>query len=236
MGVAVLLLAFLGLLLIAGCGGGGMPPAGTITLHQAISTTYFWVGEPATGDNGYITNTVSAWDDQWMQHYGGADDPANRNGYWPAGFTPQENPFYCALPYNDFGSNGNRRATASTVVPWANTQSWGPTESMCKNHWVRISANGKTAYAQWEDVGPFGENDSSYVFGAAQPSSATNDHAGLDVSPAVHEYLGLGDVSLTDWQFVNAASVPSGPWTQIITTAQIDWSAGFSRALSHIAP
>ena len=35
---------------------------------------------------------------------------------------------------------------------------------------------------------------------------------GLDVSPAVRDYLGLGATSLTDWQFVEVRDVPPGPW------------------------
>ena len=39
-----------------------------------------------------------------------------------------------------------------------------------------------------------------------------NHGAGLDVSPAVRDYLGLGPTSLTDWQFVEVRDVPPGPW------------------------
>ena len=39
-----------------------------------------------------------------------------------------------------------------------------------------------------------------------------NHGAGLDVSPAVRDYLGLGPMSLTDWQFVEVRDVPPGPW------------------------
>ncbi|MGH7939422.1 MAG: hypothetical protein ACRD5Z_20755, partial [Bryobacteraceae bacterium] len=39
-----------------------------------------------------------------------------------------------------------------------------------------------------------------------------NHGAGLDVSPAVREYLGLGNMSLNDWQFVEVRDVPPGPW------------------------
>ena len=71
-------------------------------LHENITATVFWIGEPGSEENGYIPNNSSAWDDLWLQHYGGVDDPSNRNGYFPANFTPKENPFYIALPYNDF--------------------------------------------------------------------------------------------------------------------------------------
>ena len=78
-------------------------------------------------------------------------------------------------------------------------------------------------YAQWEDVGPFGENDSNYVFGSANPKSTTNKTAGLDVSPAVNDYLGLSGLDTTSWQFVDEKDVPSGPWKNIVTTSGIYW-------------
>ena len=39
-----------------------------------------------------------------------------------------------------------------------------------------------------------------------------NHGAGLDVSPAVRDYLGLRTDVLTDWQFVEVRDVPPGPW------------------------
>jgi hypothetical protein len=167
-------------------------------------------------------NQESAWDDRWQEHYGGYDDPDHRNGWYPAGFVPKENPFYFALPYNDF-SGGVRRASASQVVYWAGEETWSDTESMCKNRWLRISLGNLSAYAQWEDVGPFLVNDSLYVFGGNRPRNPENDSTGLDVSPAVHDYLGLTGLDQVDWQFVPFDSVPDGPWKQVITVRQIYW-------------
>ena len=67
-------------------------------------------------------------------------------------------------------------------------------------------------YAQWEDVGPFRSDHWEYVFGNARPSPNLNRGAGLDVSPAVRDYLMLGSNDLTDWRFVDFQEVPSGPW------------------------
>jgi hypothetical protein len=41
-----------------------------------------------------------------------------------------------------------------------------------------------------------------------------NKGAGLDVSPAVRDFLGLGDTDVTDWRFVDFEEVPHGPWAQ----------------------
>ncbi|HTS16802.1 MAG TPA: MJ1477/TM1410 family putative glycoside hydrolase [Verrucomicrobiae bacterium] len=197
-------------------------------LHTKVSTTEFWVGEPADSDNGHISNTSSAWDDLWEQHFGGVDDPNHRSTdpshpYWPA-FTPNENPFYFALPYDDFTNQGNRRPNFQQVVPWAMFTDFGTLQSAVKNHWIKIVSGGKTCYAQWEDVGPFSQNDVKYVFGIARPSSSINQHAGLDTSPAVQQYLGLTGLDPTDWRFVYPdETVPAGPWTEIITTNQITW-------------
>jgi hypothetical protein len=38
-----------------------------------------------------------------------------------------------------------------------------------------------------------------------------------DVSPAVWHYLGMNENGLTEWRFIAAADVPSGPWTEIVT-------------------
>jgi hypothetical protein len=192
-------------------------------LHQNISTTFFWVGEEAGPENGYIPNNASAWDDGWKNHFGGIDDPNSRNGYSPAAFTPLENPFYFALPYNDFDGSGNRRGAVGQTIPWASEKTWSADESMCKNRWIKITKGDKAAYAQWEDVGPFEENDTSYVFGSSTPHSTVNNHAGLDVSPAVRDYLGLGDMSTCNWQFVDSVDVPDGPWKQIVTSSNIYW-------------
>ncbi len=185
--------------------------------HDNIITTIFWVGEPADASNAHISNAMSAWDGNWESNYGGFDDPDNRNGYNPAGFTPKENPFYFALPYNDLDENGDRKSTAGGCPNSSNTISW------CKNAWIKIVFNGKTAYAQWQDVGPMEEDDAAYVFGTAQPKNTQLAKAGLDVSPAVRDYLGLSGIDRTGWSFVPAGSVPGGPWKSIVTTSQGGW-------------
>ncbi len=180
-------------------------------LHQNIATTWFYVGEPAGPDNGGIANNASAWDDAWKTHFGGIDTPHQRKGWWPAAFKPKENPFYFALPYNDY-SNGVLKTKAKTYCP-----------SGCKNRWIKITKGSKVAYAQWQDVGPNLTNDTAYVFGSAKPKNTFGAHAGLDVSPAVRDYLKLGDVDKTSWQFVASSTVPAGPWKQIVTVRPIFW-------------
>jgi len=190
------------------------PPTG---LHSNITTTIFWVGEAAGPDNAGISNAESAWDGNWEAHYGGFDDPDNRNGYYPAGFTPLENPFYFALPYNDLDDNGDRKASASNCPNVGGSISW------CKNAWIKITKGSKVAYAQWQDVGPLKEDDVAYVFGTATPANTWGAKAGLDVSPAVRDYLGLADVDKVSWVFVSASAVPAGPWKQIVTTSPGGW-------------
>jgi len=190
--------------------------------HDDIRATYFWIGESADSDNQYISNLSSAWDEDWVHHYGGVDDPKNRNQYIPSAFTPKENPFYFALPYNDFDDNGTRRTDAYDVVYWAGEKQWNDSESMLKNRWIEITKGDKTAYAQWEDTGPFVYNDSNYVFGDASPSNDANHDAGLDVSPAVKDYLNLlQGKNVVSWRFVDFSDVPDGPWKDVITTSQV---------------
>lgn len=184
--------------------------------HRGITTTVFWVGEAATNDNGQIGNSESAWDEHWFANFGGTDNPNNRNGILPAGFTPKENPFYFALPYSDIDDSGNRKSSA-TKCPLFQERKNSP-HSWCKNSWIAIKNGEKIAYAQWEDAGPFGENDEAYVFGTTAPANKNGVGAGLDISPAVKDFLGLDDVSRCDWAFVSSKDVPSGPWKQIVTT------------------
>ncbi len=215
---------FLMIIMIFSCKNGSTKPDITkYPVHKNISVTCFWIGEKASEENGEIANIQSAWDDEWLLHYGGTDSPDNRDGYFPSDFIPKENPFYFALPYNDFTESGTRKNDAYNVVYWAEDKNWDEKESMCKNQWIKITKNGKIAYAQWEDAGPFGEDDYKYVFGDNLPSNQINQNAGLDVSPAVRDYLNLNDIDKVDWQFVDAKNILDGPWKKIVTTSQINW-------------
>jgi len=180
-----------------------------------IVTTLFWIGEKPAGNNP-IPNRVSSWDNQWTKNYGGMDDPdpAHRSNYIPVKFTPRQNPFYCALPYNDKAREGHR-PEAPRVVPWFNEAYQGPAVSTCKGRWVAIRKGNRVAYAQWEDAGPFRTDHWQYVFGNDRPKPNLNKGAGLDVSPAVRDFLGLQPTDVTDWRFVDFSEVPRGPWSTL---------------------
>ena len=182
---------------------------------QQIVTTVFWIGEKPS-ENNPVPNRASSWDKEWSKSYGGFDDPnpARRRDYIPAKFTPRQNPFYCALPYNDKAATGHR-PEASRVVPWFNEAYQGPGVSVCKDRWIAIRKGNKVAYAQWEDAGPFRTDHWQYVFGNERPKPNLNKGAGLDVSPAVRDYLGLSETDVTDWQFVDFKHVPHGPWSKL---------------------
>ena len=178
-----------------------------------IVTTVFWIGEQPSGNNP-VPNRASSWDKNWTRNYGGFDDPnpARRSNYIPVKFTPRQNPFYCALPYNDKASTGHR-PEAARVVPWFKEAYQGPAVSTCKDRWVAIHKGNRTVYAQWEDAGPFRTDHWQYVFGNERPKPNLNKGAGLDVSPAVRDYLGLNETDVTDWKFVEFSDVPRGPWS-----------------------
>lgn len=107
-----LIFIFITTILFAGCPSDNL----SYPRHKNITVTIFWIGEEGNEENGFIPNLQSAWDDIWTEHYGGIDDPNNRNRYSPANFTPSENPFYFALPYNDFNENGERKSEAYKIV------------------------------------------------------------------------------------------------------------------------
>ena len=180
-----------------------------------IVTTVFWIGEVPAGNNP-VPNHASSWDKDWAKSYGGFDDPnpAHRSDFMPVKFTPRQNPFYCALPYNDKAGTGHR-PEAPQVVPWFKEAYQGPGVSTCKGRWIAIRKGNRVVYAQWEDAGPFRTDHWQYVFGDQRPKPNLNKGAGLDVSPAVRDYLGLTETDVTDWKFVDFSEVPRGPWSRL---------------------
>ena len=182
---------------------------------RQIVTTTFWVGENPSKNNP-VPNQASSWDPKWAKNYGGTDEPkmANRTSdFTPAAFTPAQNPFYIALPYNDM-EHGAHKAEASKKIPWFQKDYKGPDKSVCKDRWIAIRFGNKVCYAQWEDAGPFRTDHVEYVFGSERPKPNLNQGAGLDVSPAVRDYLGMNGTDVTDWKFVDFDEVPQGPWAK----------------------
>ena len=178
-------------------------------------TTTFWVGERPTKNNP-TPNNKSSWDTEWAKNYGGTDTPdaSQRVDYRPATFVPDQNPFYVALPYNDV-RGGAHKPEAASVIPWFQEDFRVPGKTVCKGRWIAIRFKDRVSYAQWEDCGPFRTDHSAYVFGSERPKPNLNKGAGLDVSPAVRDYLGMNDTDVTDWKFVDFHEVPDGPWAKL---------------------
>jgi hypothetical protein len=188
--------------------------AGGGNWKSKITTTVFWVGEQATVGNP-VPNDKSAWDGGWFSNYGGYDNPnpEARVNFIPVKFLPRQNPFYIALPYNDVDEH-HTKVEASKVIPWFRNTFARDGQSVCKGRWLAIRKGNRVCYAQWEDVGPFTTDDWQYVFGNKPPKPNRNQNAGLDVSPAVRDFLGLGGLDTCDWKFVDFRQVPQGPWTR----------------------
>ena len=149
-------------------------------LHTDVVATTFWVGEifdPKASDGSQV---ISTYDSQWLAHYGGCDGivvnggcqtevRTAANGYFPTSMTPQENPFYLDLPFDDVNDPGAFARRAS-VIPWANDPGYAgraddPSFSYMKNRWVEITKGDRTCYAQIQDAGPGQYNDAEHVFG-----------------------------------------------------------------------
>lgn len=179
-----------------------------------IVTTVFWVGERPTPRNP-VPNHKSSWDTKWHKSFGGTDHPDSsmRRNFIPKTFVPKQNPFYVALPYNDV-TRGKTKPEAPKVIPWFREAFERHGRSVCKGRWLAIRHKNKIAYAQWEDCGPFRTDHWQYVFGNERPKPNLNQGAGLDVSPAVRDYLGMSGKDVCDWKFVDARDVPPGPWTK----------------------
>jgi hypothetical protein len=183
--------------------------------RRQIVTTTFWIGETPTHNNP-VPNSASCWDEHWAVNYGGNDNPdtSQRSAeYTPISFIPRQNPFYVALPYNDM-ERGAHKAEAAQVIPWFARDYKSSSQSVCQGRWIAIRFGHKVCYAQWEDAGPFQTDHWQYVFGKDRPRPNLNGGAGLDVSPAVRDYLGINSTDVTDWKFVDFEEIPTGPWAR----------------------
>jgi len=184
-----------------------------------VTCTIFWIGEPA-GERNPTSNTKSSWDQQWSVNYGGCDypEPANRianhqtGEFRPKGFVPKLNPFYVALPYNDVVNSSSHKAEAARVIPWFGRVNPEPGKTVCKGRWLQIYRGGRSCFAQWEDCGPWETNDWEFVFSNKPPKTTQNGAAGIDLSPAIRDFLGLRSGEKVHWRFVETAQVPDGPW------------------------
>lgn len=196
------------------------PIQNTYPWHSNIKVTVFWIGEKADDSNDHIHNRASVWTTDWVKAYGGVDDPDDRCGHNPCGFMPKENPFYAALPYNDLDDHCRPKDNQNSVY-WYTGKTHG-NQSLVKNRWIQVKVDGKSAYAQIEDSGPFGEDDVGYVFGDHPPKE---QRSGLDLSPAAAQYLGADGGDGKDyvaWRFVEEREVPDGPWRSVVTHSNPD--------------
>ena len=113
-----------------------------------IVTTVFWIGERPSRNNP-VPNRRSSWDKDWTRNYGGFDDPnpAHRSNYIPVKFTPRQNPFYCALPYNDKSVNGHRPEAPRVVSAVTSLWSW------CRDERALRVEDGDACFPLWEQIG-----------------------------------------------------------------------------------
>jgi hypothetical protein len=156
-----------------------------------ITATIFCVGEsPIPNHPG---NLASAWDPNWTAT------------------SKMQNPFYVALPYNDV-AGGHTKPEARSIIPWFNQAFVRDGHSVLKDRWIAIRKGDRVCYAQWEDVGPFQVDHWQYVFGDEMPRPNVNHNAGIDLSPAVRDYLEMSGMDQCDWKFVEAKEIPEGPW------------------------
>ena len=189
-----------------------------------VTCTIFWIGEQATERNP-TPNNKSSWDQQWETNYGGYDDPdpAKRianfttGDFRPKGFIPKLNPFYVALPYNDVVSSSSHKPEASRVIPWFARMRPEPGKTVCKGRWLQIYRAGRSCFGQWEDCGPWETDDWEFVFGTQPPKTTQHGSSGINLSPAIRDYLGVKSGDKVHWRFVEAAQVPFGPWKKYAT-------------------
>jgi|GEM_PF-3505850 len=183
------------------------PTGSNYKWHYNIVTTEFWIGELPSEDNNWISNVSTAWESP---------------------LADSVNDYYVALPYNDLEYKNNQTVhkDSAKLIPW-----YDPADavgykfySYMKNRWVMVKLGDKVAYGQVEDTGPYLEDDFAYVFGdAAVPANTFRNKSGLDISPAMDEYIGLDGLGVVDWKFVEFEEVPEGPWKFNVETEQCRW-------------
>src|SRR4030095_10975635 len=81
----------------------------------------------------------------------------------------------------------------------------GPIELSIAQHNAALGENGTLQFCASLGIGPSGHCQ----------GPLRNKGAGLDVSPAVRDYLGLKQTDVTDWRFVDFSEVLRGPWSTL---------------------
>jgi hypothetical protein len=189
-------------------------------LHTKIIATVFYLGEDASEANAGISNVPTAWDGNSVERFGGVDDPSRRSeDSGPIGFRPKHNPYYFALPADEFDKKRPIKGAHETS-PWVG-EPVGEGRSLFKGRWIEVKRDGASVYAQWVDCGPSDDpneaRDYGYVFGAndVRPKNTFGLKAGLDLSPAAAHALGFGvkeGGAEVSWRFIDTVDVPDGPW------------------------
>jgi hypothetical protein len=114
---------------------------------------------------------------------------------------PEAESFYIALPYNDV-THGQFKPEAPLVIPWFKQSYTGPGQSVCRQSLDCHSQRESPLLRAMGGLRPVSHDHFQYVFGNERPKPNLNHGAGLDVSPAVRDYLGLAPTDVADWQFV----------------------------------
>ena len=206
-------------------------------LNTGLNTTDGCKGAPVGGCDAVKKDSNGACDDVNSI----ASLRTALNGYFPPGLPKiYESPFYLDLPYDDYNQTDETDTTGYATrcqdIPWAHDASYegnctNKSFSYMKNRFVKIMVNNHTCYGQIEDAGPADDGngnenyaDARYVFSSAdeRPHNSAFNAAGMDVSPALGACLGgrFNQDLLVNWQFVDTADVPAGPWRTIITTTK----------------
>lgn len=187
------------------------PPTADTSWHQGIATTVFWMDPGAKPAGPRSLNAPS----------GNLDLTEARDAH-----AAPANPFYVALPFDDLKhpdlaeqwvpASWRSKESGSGSSPWQSVHTrtgtvqarWEKT-SACLGRWVELrNATGRVCFARWMDVGPIRDDDAPYVLGRALPQESR----GLDVSPAVSQYLGVRNLDQVSWRFVDEKDVLKGQW------------------------
>jgi len=175
----------------------------------SIVTTVFWVGEQAGGNNR--SKLQKFLDFNWSENYAEPILRFQRTAQLhPNCFYSQAKPLLLCFTVHDV-THGQFKPEAPLVIPWFKHEYRGRGSRYAEIDGLPFVRQSHLLCAMGR-LRSVSHDHFQYVFGNERPKPNLNHGAGLDVSPAVRDYLGLAPTDVTDWQFVEVRDVSSGPW------------------------
>ena len=146
-----------------------------------------------------------------MKHFGGVDSPSTER-LFSGGLHAQAKSVLCGSAFRRGGPGWQPQGGRKKDPGFGESR-----EPLTRNRWVEIRYKDKSCYAQWQDVGPMGEDDFDGCSGTPRSPRTGRAQGRPRYFAAAAQYLGVEGSARTEWRFVDEAQVPGGPWKTIVT-------------------